>query len=213
MYTTLSAIGKNIILLGILALSMINFFYSWFGWKELLAIQSLAGLAYIFLSCYEFLNAQYKASLPVQRYTYVTNSYLLFKVLKVSVYFGFAIALYLTGSRVKYFYPICVLIGLTEGIVTFMKYKRGVCFISIYANYLLLSQEKLTKLFASEILLAEFRHNIFYFVKKNRKTNQINMEHIKDKDQFIRSMNEWIKRNKINIGGESDAKLAELLNK
>ena len=212
MYSALSAIGKNIILLGILALSGINFFYSWFGWKELLAIQSLTGLAYVFLSCYEFLNAQYKASLPVQRYNYVTNRYLLFKVLKVTIYFGFATALYLTGSRVKYFYPICVLIGMTEAIVTWMKYKRGICFISIYANYLLFSQEKLTKLFASEILLVEFRHDIFYFVKKNRKTSQINLEHILDKAQFINSMNEWLKRNKINIGGESDTKLAGALN-
>jgi hypothetical protein len=60
--------------------------------------------------------------------------------------------------------------------------------------------------------LVEFRHDIFYFVKKNRKTSQINLEHILDKAQFINSMNEWLKRNKINIGGESDTKLAGALN-
>lgn len=210
MYSALSSLGKNLILLGIVALSAINFFYGWFSWKDLLAIQTMAGLAFVFLSCYEFLNAQYKATLPVQRYTYITNSYVMFRVLKISVFLSFAAMLYFSGTRVKYIYPICVTIAVTEAIVMFLKFKRGICFVSIYANYLLFSQDKLTKIFASEIEVIEFRHDIFYFIKKNKKSTQIKLIHIEEKERFISSINEWIKRNKINVGHESEEKLSKL---
>jgi hypothetical protein len=207
MYSALSSIGKNLILMGVLVLSAINFFYGWFNWKDLLAIQGLAGLAFIFLSCYEFLNAQYKASLPVQRYSYFTNSYVMFRALKISLFLSVAAMFYFSESNIKYIYPICLIIALTEGIVTYLKYKRSLCFVSIYANYLLFSQNKLTKVFASEIEAIEFRHDIFYFVKKNNKSNQIKLIHIEDRERFILAMKEWIKRNKINVGNESEAKL------
>lgn len=211
MYSALSAIGKNLILLGILALSAVNFFYGWFTWKDLLAMQTLAGLAYVFLSCFEFLNAQYKASLPVQRYFYFTNSYVMKKIFKIAVFTGFAVMLYSSGSRVKYIYPICLTIALTEAVVLFLKYRKGVCFVSIYANYLLFSQSRLSKLFASEIALVEFRHEIFYFVKKNQKTLQVKLVHIEEKERFLRSMNDWLKRNRITVSEESEAKLKAIL--
>ena len=211
MYTALSSLGKNLILLGILVLSVTNFFYGWFSWKDLLAIQTLAGLAFVFLSCYEFLNAQYKASLPLKRYSYFTNSFVMFKVIKICLFLSFAGLLYLSGTRVKYIYPICLTIALTEAIVLLLKYKRDICFVSIYANYILFSQDKLTKLFASEIELVEFRHDILYFVKKNRKSQQIKMIHIEEKELFLVGMNEWLKRNKINISSESEIKLRRII--
>ena len=211
MYSALSSIGKNLILLGVLALSVINFFYGWFTWKDLLAIQVLAGLAYVFLSCYEFLNAQYKASLPVQRYFYFTSSYAMFKSFKIGVFILFSGLLFFSGNNIKYLYPICLIIAITEAIVMLLKYQRAVCFVSIYANYLLFSQDKLSRLFANEIALVEFRHDIFYFVKRNHKTQSINLMHIQEKEQFIRAMHEWLKRNKINVGEESEAKLNSLV--
>lgn len=207
MYSTLSSIGKNLILVGILVLSAISFFNGWFNWKDLLIIQSFAGLAYVFLSCYEFLNVQYKASLPVQRYSYFTNSYVMLKVLKIGVFISFASILFLSDTRIKYIYPICLTIALTEGLVMFLKYKKGICFVSIYANYLLFSQDKLSKLFASEIDFVEYRHDIFYFVKKNKKTFTVKLIHIEEKQGFLRAMTEWLKRNKINVGNESEGKL------
>ena len=207
MYSTFSSIGKNLILVGVVALSAINFFYSWFTWKDLLAIQSMAGLAFIFLSCYEFLNAQFKASLPIQRYLYTTNSYIMFRALKIGLFFSFAIMLYFSDSKVKYIYPICVTIALTETVVLFLKYKKGLCFVSIYANYILFSKYKLSKIFASEIEKIEFRHEIFYFIKKNNKTEEIRLIHIKEKEVFIIAMRDWLVRNKINIGLESESKL------
>jgi hypothetical protein len=152
MHSAISSIGKNLILVGLLALSAVNFFNGFFSWKDLLIIQSIAGLTYIFLSCYEFLNAQYKAMLPVKRYSYFNNSYVMFKVLKICVFLSFASILYLSSTRIKYLYPICIMIAITEAIVTFLKYRKGLCFVSIYANYLLFTMDKLNKVFASQKL-------------------------------------------------------------
>ncbi|MCE3229400.1 MAG: hypothetical protein K0S32_3951 [Bacteroidetes bacterium] len=211
MHSAISSIGKNLILLGLVALSAINFFYGWLSWQDLLIVQSLTGLAYIFLSCYEFLNAQYRAQLPVKRYSYFTNKYVMFKALKMGVFVSFAALLYLAGNNIKYLYPVCILIAITEGLVMYMKYKRGIYFvsISIYANYLMFSDDKLVKLFASQIELVEFRHDIFYFVKKDKKSLQIKMVHIQDRENFLQSINEWLVRNKVRIGNESATSLKQ----
>src|SRR6185436_12044937 len=100
--------------------------------------------------------------------------------------------LFASNSRVQYIYPICLIIAATEGVITFLKYKNSLCFVNIYANYLLLAEDKLNKIFASETMMVEFRHEIFYFVKKNRKTVHIKLEHIKDRENFLQAINAWI---------------------
>jgi hypothetical protein len=211
MNSAFASIGKNLILLAVVTLSTLNFFYGWLNWKELVAIQSLVGLAYIFLSCYEYLNASYKASLPVQRFAYFTSQFIMFRVLKISIFTAFALLLYTSGSRVQYIYPICLIIATTEAAILFLKYKNDLCFVNIYANYLLLVQSNFTRLFASEIMIIEFRHDIFYFVKKNRKTLEIKLEHLRDREHFIYSLNEWINRNNVLVSAESKMKISELI--
>ncbi|MBA2612439.1 MAG: hypothetical protein H0U95_10735 [Bacteroidetes bacterium] len=212
MNSALASIGKNLLLIVIVVLSAFNFFYSWFNWTELLEIQLIFGLAYIFLSCYEVLNASYKAALPVQRFSYFTFSLVALRILKVGVFVTFALMLYTSGSRAKYLYVICLIIALTELIVLFIKYKKGLCFISIYANYLLFAESRLKKIFASEIEIIEFRHEIFYFVKKDKKTFEIKLIHISDKTNFLVTINEWINRNNAPVSKESKEKISKALN-
>ncbi len=211
MNSALASLGKNLILLAIVALSVINFFYGWLGFKELLGIQLIAGLAYVFLSCYEVLNASYKASLPVLRFSYFTNSQGMFRILKIGMFVTFSIMLYTSHSRIQYLYPICVIIALTEGIVTYLKYKKQLCFVSIYANYILFVQSGLFKLFASQIEIIEFRHDIFYFITKNRKSKQIKLIHIANKHQFVSALKDWIIRNKLNVSAESQTKIEKFV--
>jgi hypothetical protein len=211
MNSAIASIGKNFILLGIVLLSALNFFYGWLNWKELLGIQCLVGFAYIFLSCYEYLNASYKASLPVQRYPYFTSSFFMFRTLKIAIFFAFALLVYASGSKVKYMFPICLLIAGTESIITYLRYKHKLCFVNIYANYLLLAQSQLVKVFASEIMIIEFRHDIFYFVKKNRKSVEIKLEHIQHRENFIQGINDWINRNNVTVSAESKMKIRELI--
>lgn len=211
MKSALSGIAKNVVLLAILIFSTLNLFYGWLNWMELLSLQSLAGLLYIFISCYEYMNASYKASLPIKRYPYFNNSYVMFKTLKITVFFAAGILLFAANSAVRVIYPICFIIAATEAIIIFLKYSKSLCFVNIYANYLLIAQDKITKLFAAEIVVVEFRHDILYFVKKDRKTIQIKLEHIRKREQFLKAINEWIIRNNVWISAESKSKIRESL--
>jgi len=211
MNSALASIGKSLILIAILGISAYTYIFGGLSWKDLLAIQSIAGLFYICLSCYEFLNASFKASLPVQRYPYFTNSYFMWRALKVIFFLSFATMLFMSGSRIKYIYPVCLIIAATEAIITILKYKKSLCFVNIYANYLLLVQSKFSKVFASEISLVEFRHDNFYFVKKNKKTVFIKLEHIENKEKFLLAINEWMLRNNVNVSAESKVKIKELI--
>jgi hypothetical protein len=207
MRSALSSIGKNLILTALVVVSVINFFSHFLNWRDLVVIQIFFGLAYVFLSCYEFLNTQYKAMLPVQRYSYFTNSYVMFKALKIFIFIGFSILLFLSGNRMKYLYPLCIIVALTETLVLFLKYKKGLCFISIYANYLLFAQDKINKVFASHIEVVEFRHDILYFVKKDNKSYQVKLVHIDEREEFLSAIKTWLSRNRIRIGEESAEKL------
>ena len=126
---------------------------------------------------------------------------------------AFAVLLFTSGSSVKHIYPICLIIALTEGIITVLKYKKSLCFVNIYANYLLIVGHSITKVFASEIILIEFRHDIFYFVKKNRKSVQIKLEHITEKEKFIQAINSWITRNNVLVSAESKIKISNITDK
>lgn len=210
MKSTIASLLKNVVLIGVLVVSTLNFFYAWFNWQDLLIIQTVSGLAFVFASCYEYLNTSYKASLPVQRFGYFTNSYFMFKILKIAVFIAFAVLLLSSNNRVKYLYPICIIIASTETIILILKYQKSYCFVNIYANYLLIAQDKLTKIFASDLLLIEFRHNIFYFVKKNNKSFTIKIEHIAQKELFVVSLLDWIKRNNVLVSQESIVKIQAL---
>lgn len=211
MKSALASIGKNLILVGIVVLSVINFYFGWFSWRELLGIQLLVGLSYIFLSCYEYLNTSFKAALPIQRFAYFSNQFFMFRVLKIGIFSSFAILLYSSGSRVQAIFPICLLIAGTEGIITYLKVRGKLCFVTIYANYLLIAENTIKKVFASEVLIVEFRHEIFYFVKKDRKTLTIKLEHISEREEFVQKLNEWIDRNQVMVSPESKSKIKELI--
>ena len=72
---------------------------------------------------------------------------------------------------------------------------------------MLFAESKLRRIFASEIEIIEFRHDIFYFVKKDKKTFQIKLMHIADKASFMIAINEWITRNNAPVSKESREKI------
>lgn len=205
------SIVKNFILIAIVVISIISFLIGFLSWQDLLATQAVFGVAYIFLSCYEYLNAAYRAALPISRYAYYPYSFFMFKVLKVFFFISFALMLISSGTRIKYLYPVCIIIAVTDVIVGALMYYRRLCFVSIYANYLLFSKTLVFKIFATDIDYIEFRHGIFYIIKKDRKSEDIRLVNIENKDEFVKSFADWIKKNNISLNTESQQKLEEIL--
>ena len=82
-------------------------------------------------------------------------------------------------------YPICLTLAFAELITNYLKYKKHLCYVYLSTNFLILAENKQTKLFANEISLIEYRHEILYFVKKDGKSIQIKLEHINQKTIVI----------------------------
>jgi hypothetical protein len=201
---------SNAILLILVVISIFSYWKGYLSWKDLLTLQLIMGLVYIFLSCYEFTNVAYTADIPKERYPYFPYSFYMFRALKVSLFISFALMLYSSGSRVKFLSPICLIIAVTELCVTLLKLYRKLCFVSIYANYILFSKSVMYKVFASGLESVQFRHGIFYFIHKNGKADDVRLVHIENKSQFLKDMKEWLERNNISLNTESKQAFEEI---
>ena len=119
----------------------------------------------------------------------------------------FGCVLATSTTSIKFLYPICFIIALTEIIITILKYYQRLCFVNLYANYILIAKEKMEKIFASEIENMEYRHDIIYVVKKDKKTVTVKGYSVIERIAFLNKVKEWIINNKIVISSESFQKL------
>ncbi len=194
---------SNAILMVMVVISMISFWNGYLSWKDLLALQAIMGVAFVFLSCYEFTNVSYRADVPKERFAYFPYSFYMFRILKISLFISFALMLWSSGTRVKFLYPICLIIAFTEICVTILKVYRRLCFVSIYANYILFSKSIMYQVFASDVEKVEFRHGIFYFIQKNGKSDDVRLVHIEKKKEFLKDIKDWLERNNISLNTDS----------
>lgn len=207
MNSTKAILGKNVVLIALVILTLLALFRGLLNKSELLIMQAVLGLVYAILSYFEYNNASYKANLPMERFAYFPGSFYTLRALKVGIYLTLGLLLFFSPSVVKIIYPVCLIIAFTEIIVSVLKYKKKYCFVSIYANYILIALEDLDKIFANDIELIEYRHEIFYFITKKGKSKTIKTFTIENKDVFIAKMKEWITNNKLNVSPESKQKL------
>lgn len=207
MNTTKVILGKNLVLVILVILTLLALFRGVLTKSELLIFQVVLGLVYAVLSYFEYNNASYRAQLPIERFAYYPGSFYTLRALKVGIYLTFGLLLYMSPSAVKVLYPVCMIIAFTEIIVSFLKYNKKLCFVNIYANYLLIALEDMKKIFANEIDYIEYRHEIIYLIKKNGKATTIKTFNIENKEVFMTKMKEWIRNNKITVGAESQQKL------
>lgn len=200
---------SNAILMVMLVISIFSYWKGYLSWKDLLALQAIMGLAYVFLSCYQFLNVAYTADVPKERYPYFSYSFYMFSALKFALFVSFALMLYTSETRVKFLAPICVVIAITELCVTLLKVYRKLCFVSLYANYILFSKRVMYKVFATDLESVQFRHGILYFIQKNGKADDIRIVHIDDKKAFKMDIIDWLERNSISLNSESKTAFEE----
>lgn len=207
MNSTNAIIGKNLVLITLVILTVYTLFQGVFTSLDLLIIQVGMGLVYALLSYFEYNNTAYKAMLPIERFAYYPGSFYMFRFIKIGIYLTFALVLANSPSRVDVLYPICLAMALTEIIISLLKYYKKLCFVNVYANYLLIALEEMEKIFVTEVDHVEYRHDIFYIIKKNGKSTTIKTFSIQDKDVFINKMKDWIVNNDVTISPESAERL------
>ncbi len=209
MNSVIISVGKNLVLIGLLLLTLVNLYLHWFTSRDLIMLQLVFGGIYIFLSYYEFNTTWFKAQLPKERFAYYPGSFYMSIAIKTGIYLMFAIVLAFSGSGIKYLYPVCIIIALTKVIVCILTIVKRLCFVSIYANYILIAREKMDRIYAHEIENVEFRHGIFYFVKKDRSTYTVKTFSMENRKDFIAKMQEWITNNALTASSESLSKMKE----
>jgi len=207
MNSTNAIIGKNLVLITLVVITVMSIFRYVFSDQTLFIVQVVMGLVYALFSYFEYNNTAYKAMLPVERYAYYPGSFYTLRFLKIGIYLTFAGVLAFSPSGVKILYPVCLAMAITEIIISLLKYYKKLCFVNVYANYILIALEEMEKIFATEVENVEYRHEIFYLIKKNGKSVNIKTFSIQDKDIFINKMKDWIVNNDVKISEESAARL------
>ncbi len=207
MNSTNAIIGKNLVLITLVTITVLSIFNVIMTDTDLLIAQVVMGLVYALLSYFEYNNTAYKATLPVERYSYYPGSFYMLRAIKIGIYLTFALLLAFSPSGVKILYPVCLALALTEIIISLLKYYKKLCFVNVYANYILIALEEMEKIFATEVENVEYRHDIFYLIKKNGKSTMIKTYSIQDKDIFINKMKDWIVNNDVKISEESAQRL------
>ena len=203
----IATIGKTLSLVALLTLTVFNYFYYWFNFSEIVLIQLLVGVLYIFFSCAEYLNNSVKKALPVNRFSYFPTSFYMFKILKVGIFLMFGAMLLTTSSKISYLATICFIVSITELTLMAVLYLKKLCYVSFLANYIIIAGVKINKLFANQIKLTEYRHDIFHFVKKDNSVIQLNLDFVNDKEKFKEQVKEWLIANNVTLSQESKEKL------
>lgn len=202
-------IAKNLVLIGILVITILTFLNHTFRLKTLFMLQCGLGAVYILFSYVEHTNSAFRSLLPRERFAYYPGSFFMFRVIKIGLFLMFGFVLAALPSAIMILYPICFIIALAEILVGVIKYTSRLNFVSVDANYVLIGREQIEKIFASELERAEYRHDIIYLVKKDKKTSVIKVFSVKEHDAFLKKMRDWITGNGIAISNESMERLKQ----
>jgi hypothetical protein len=203
MNSVIVSLLKNLILVALLILSLVNYFTHTFNWHDLVMIQLIVGVIYVFLAYYEVSNTWYKAQLPKERFAYYPGSFFARMAIGTGAYLMMAVVLALSGSTAKFLYPICLIIALTKIVVSVLVVVKKLSFVSIYANYIMVAKDKVVKVFSNELESVEYRHDIIYLVKKDKETLTIKVFSIKEPKIFVKQMHDWVINNNLSISVES----------
>lgn len=207
MNSAVAIIIKNLVLIGIVLLTVMSYWSHILNVRQLQVTQWSLGIVYILFTYIEFSNAAYRASLPAERFAYYPGSFFMFRIIKIALFLMFGILLLFVPSVIWILYPICFIIAVAEIMVGILKYKRRLSFVSVGENYIMIARESIEKIFASELENVEYRHDILYFVKKDKKTSVVKVFSVREHDEFLRKMKSWINGNNIQISSESRERL------
>jgi hypothetical protein len=209
MNSAVAIIIKNLILVGIVLLTVMSYWSHVLNVQQLQLTQWSLGILYILFTYIEFSNPGYKASLPAERFAYYPGSFFMFRIIKTSLFLMFGILLLFVPSVIWILYPICFIIAISEIMVGIIKYVRRLSFVSVGENFVIIARENIEKIFASELENVEYRHDILYFVKKDRKTSVVKVFSVREHDEFLAEIKSWISKNTVKISSESLDRLAK----
>ena len=204
---------KQLTLLVALSFTVSYLFIKAFDKNTMLALQIGLGITYIFLSVAEFSTRLAKMSLPFDRFFYLPYEVISDKTIKLG---AFAIAggvLWVSSSALIFLAGLLFIIIAADILVFVLKVKQKVYYLSLFANYVLVSLEGERKIFASQIESVEYRYDIFYLKLKDKKTISLVTDRLAEnqKQIFTEKFVQWAIRNQLEFTAEAKSKLQNVM--
>ena len=92
---------------------------------------------------------------------------------------------------------LCFLIAFTEITVTIWRKVKGLCFVALEGDQLIISTNKIDTTSVKEIQKIETRHGITYFVNYSKKTITLRTDMMKENAEFNLALENWITNNNL----------------
>jgi hypothetical protein len=181
--------------------------------NTLFLLQIGLGILYLFFSVAEFSTKLAKMNLPFDRFFYLPYDVISHKLIRLG---AFAIAggvLWISSSGLMFLAGLLFIIIIADLLVFILKIVQRVYYMSLFANYVLISLEGEQKIFASQIDSVEYRYDIFYLKLKDKKTVALETDRLAEgqKQIFTEKFVQWALRNQLEFTVEAKAKLQGML--
>jgi len=181
--------------------------------NTLFLLQIGLGILYLFFSVAEFSTKLAKMNLPFDRFFYLPYDVISHKLIRLG---AFAIAggvLWISSSGLMFLAGLLFIIIIADLLVFILKIVQRVYYMSLFANYVLISLEGEKKIFASQIESLEYRYDIFYLKLKDKKTVALETDRLAEgqKQIFTEKFVQWALRNQLEFTVEAKAKLQGML--
>jgi hypothetical protein len=204
---------KQLTLLVALGFTVTHLFVKAFDKNTMTGILIGLGVVYLFLSVAEFSTKLAKMNMPFDRFFYLPYEVISDKMIKLG---AFAIAggvLWVSSSALVFLAGLLFIMIIADLIVFVLKVVQKVYYVSLFANYVLISLEREHKVFASQIAGVEYRYDIFYLKLKDKKTVSLVTDRLAEgqKQIFTEKFVQWVQRNQLEFTTEAKAKLQGML--
>ncbi len=194
MNSLFSILLKNIVLLGLIVISLVFVFTQYIGYKEVRYIFLGMGLLFVFASCFEaYTLSQVKSG--TQKFIYFPDGFVAKRIIKIISFVCIGVLMYISGTIIKYMAFLCFLIAFTEIVVTVWRKVKHLCFVALEDNKIIISTNKIDTTSAKEIQKIESRHGLMYFVNYNKKAITLRTDMMSENVEFKQALENWIDSN------------------
>jgi hypothetical protein len=182
--------------------------------STLFLLQIGLGLFYLIFSIAEFSGSLAKMNLPFDRFFYLPYYVISNKLIKLGAYALAAGVLWVSATELVSISVLLFIIIAADLLVFVLRIQQKVYYISLFANYILISLENEQKIFASSIEIIEYRYDIFYLKLKDKKIVLLETERVAEnqKEIFTEKFMQWALRNQLPFTEEAKQKLKNSFN-
>ena len=196
MNSLFSILLKNIVLLGLIIISLVFVFTQYIGYKEVRYIFLGMGLLFVCASCFEAY-ALSQVRKGTQKFSYFPDGFVAKRIIKIISFVCIGILMYISGSIIKYMAFLCFLIAFTEIVVTIWRKLKHLCFVALEDDKIIISTNKIDTTSAKEIQKIETRHGLTYFVNYNKKAITLRTDMMNENTEFKLALDTWIVKNNL----------------